>query len=666
MALYCLVFSSDEATAEPIRQVLSGLAVEGEYCSEAAEAVEKVTHKSLQIVVIDWDKQPEAGLLLRAARERKAAERPLTIAIVSDDASIPKALQAGANSILRKPLQGNQVKDTLTTARDLLRAKQESAAAMAQAAAAGASGTSSATSPASAARREETQLRAGDFPEASPAGLKAQFVPRSNAPEFVSHFEAADSAKHADSNSATATEENVGRPSADSSSPDRPKGLEWYLKTRAGATTSMPESEQASASSSAPDLIGFDQMTAPSPPSAPPMPVDLAVAGFAPESKPKERRIQEIKKQEIKKQDTKAKKEQLGEDEGKREAELFAYIDGEKGASATIPHPKSRLGKGAIMAALVLAGLAILAAPQAPWRSKMRGVWARGQQAMHGWLNPQPVTPVQAPVAHENFGRAGDEYKLLVEENIPDATTDPSQIQVVPVVDPTAKKPNNDAGSPEQLVAAPDGTGTATSAQKQASGVAVSERPSPSTAETPQPADGRIASVSSAPAPAVAAPPPETTAAPPTRFSVPSLSVEPPAVKNRPAPEVSSPGKVPSSLRSQIASMTPDASGNKPPEAAMDSIEPVVITEATERALLTEQPALDYPANAKGQHGTVILQVLIGRDGTVQDIKFLQGSLAFARSAIDGVKQWKFKPYTMNGRAVSVQTLLTITFKPTS
>ena len=110
--------------------------------------------------------------------------------------------------------------------------------------------------------------------------------------------------------------------------------------------------------------------------------------------------------------------------------------------------------------------------------------------------------------------------------------------------------------------------------------------------------------------------------------------------------------------------MTPDASGNKPPEAAMQSIEPVAVTEASERALLTDQPAIDYPANARGQQGTVILQVLIGRDGTVQDAKFLQGSLAFARTAIDGVKLWKFKPYSMNGRPVSVQTNMTMAFKP--
>lgn len=113
-----------------------------------------------------------------------------------------------------------------------------------------------------------------------------------------------------------------------------------------------------------------------------------------------------------------------------------------------------------------------------------------------------------------------------------------------------------------------------------------------------------------------------------------------------------------------MASMTPDAGGNKPVEAALPSIEPVTVSEATERGLLADQPPIAYPANAKNQQGTVILQVLIGRDGTVQDAKFMQGSLAFARTAIDGVRLWKFRPYTMNGRAVSVQSQMTMTFKP--
>lgn len=126
----------------------------------------------------------------------------------------------------------------------------------------------------------------------------------------------------------------------------------------------------------------------------------------------------------------------------------------------------------------------------------------------------------------------------------------------------------------------------------------------------------------------------------------------------------SAPTKVPSSLKSQMVTMVPEASGNKPVEAALPAIEPVSVPELTERSLLVEQPPLAYPPNAAGKQGTVTLQVLIGRDGGVQDAKFVQGSLLFAHSAIDGVKQWKFKPYMMNGRPVSVQTTLTLKFAP--
>jgi protein TonB len=125
---------------------------------------------------------------------------------------------------------------------------------------------------------------------------------------------------------------------------------------------------------------------------------------------------------------------------------------------------------------------------------------------------------------------------------------------------------------------------------------------------------------------------------------------------------------IPSSLKSQIASSsTPEASGAMPPEAAMSSIEPVKLPESAAWGQLTQKPVDPvYPdtAKASGQRGSVVLQVLIGRDGAVQDAKFLQGSLVFARAAIDAVKQWHFTPYSMNGRAVSVQSTITLNFKP--
>ncbi|HEX4784842.1 MAG TPA: TonB family protein [Candidatus Sulfotelmatobacter sp.] len=629
MALRCLLFSSDEGTADSIRQVLVSLGVEGEHCSEAAQAVERVANENLQIVIIDWDKQPEAALLLTTARQRKAAERPLTLAIVSDDASAPMALQAGANSILRKPLEINQVESTLTTARDLLRAKRDSAAQSAHAAAA----SSSAATPSFSVTPPSVPQ-----PEEKPRGEFLQSSARSHAPEFVSSLDVVFPAKDmAPLAAAPAAEESspatLSSP-ASNPPPDGPKGLEWYLKTRAGASAVSASAFPAPVSAK-PELMGYE---APARPAA----KSIAAQEGVPVTKSSQHTLTERKK----------------------EAELFAYMAGEKDASEEVPPPKSRLGKAAILGAMVLASFAIVATPQAPWHSQVRALWARGRQTLQGWLNPQPVTPVQT-VAHENFARPGDEFKLPVSEPIPDATTDPTQIQVLPVVDPTAKKPNSDASNQAQPAVQPDGTvppGDLTSPTVQVQGQPVglpSATAQPTTGPTGTPSPTAVA----APVSAAHA---ETPAAIPPSLSSPSsvtvVPAPPTTPRNPPQRHASVAGEVPSSLRSQLASTTPDASGNRAPETAMASIEPVAVAEAAERALLTDQPSIAYPANVKAQ-GTVVLQVLIGRDGTVVDAKFLQGSLAFARNAIDGVKQWKFKPYIMNGRPVSVQTSLTLTFK---
>src|ERR1700691_6508768 len=119
MALRCLLFSSNEEMVQPIWQVLADLGIEGEYCRSAVDAVERVTTQLFQIVITDWEDQPEATFLLKTARDQKAAARPLTLAIVREDAR-PEALRAGANSVLLKPVRPDQVRDTLTTACQLL------------------------------------------------------------------------------------------------------------------------------------------------------------------------------------------------------------------------------------------------------------------------------------------------------------------------------------------------------------------------------------------------------------------------------------------------------------------------------------------------------------------------------------------------------------------
>jgi TonB family protein len=229
----------------------------------------------------------------------------------------------------------------------------------------------------------------------------------------------------------------------------------------------------------------------------------------------------------------------------------------------------------------------------------------------------------------------------------------------MPVVDPTAKKPTTTTGN-EQPAVTPDSTTPNQSDPSSTTPV------SPSTAEPAATSPDGTEPVLPAPTPVPPAqlpPGPDVSAANPTPV-VPVTSKPSPVVPHSQPQYTAAVPRVPSSLQSQMATMVPEASGNKSAESALPAIEPVTVPELTERAFLVEQPPVAYPANAAGKQGSVTLQVLIGRDGTVQDAKFLQGSLAFARAAIDGVKQWRFKPYTVNGRPVSVVTNLTLKFAP--
>ena len=139
MALRCLLFSSDEATAD---RYSPGAGWSRCWTPSTAPspspAIDKATHGSFQIVIIDWDQQPKPDCCSRPPASAKPPNGRSLWRLSAMMSVFRRHLQAGANSILRKPILERQVQDTLTTARDLLRSKQESAAASAMAAAAGA------------------------------------------------------------------------------------------------------------------------------------------------------------------------------------------------------------------------------------------------------------------------------------------------------------------------------------------------------------------------------------------------------------------------------------------------------------------------------------------------------------------------------------------------
>jgi TonB family protein len=111
------------------------------------------------------------------------------------------------------------------------------------------------------------------------------------------------------------------------------------------------------------------------------------------------------------------------------------------------------------------------------------------------------------------------------------------------------------------------------------------------------------------------------------------------------------------------AQMMP-VSAPQPQAATQQFSEPVAISEEAARALLVHTVNPVYPPEALAQklHGAVVLQALVGRDGSVEDLKIVRGNFVLCRAAIAAVKQWRFQPYSQNGHAAATQTVITIDF----
>ena len=134
-----------------------------------------------------------------------------------------------------------------------------------------------------------------------------------------------------------------------------------------------------------------------------------------------------------------------------------------------------------------------------------------------------------------------------------------------------------------------------------------------------------------------------------------------PSMTTKQLPPVPAPA-IPESLRSEA--FTPHSSNAIVGSTLLGSLEPVNITEELSENLLLEKVQPRYPEQAvrSGLQGSVVLQALIGRDGRIQNLKLVQGSFLLGQSAYQAVKQWRYRPYFLNGRAVQAQTLVTVDF----
>jgi len=96
----------------------------------------------------------------------------------------------------------------------------------------------------------------------------------------------------------------------------------------------------------------------------------------------------------------------------------------------------------------------------------------------------------------------------------------------------------------------------------------------------------------------------------------------------------------------------------------LGQLEPVSLSEDLSRELLLDRVQPSYPEQAlkAGLQGAVVLQAWIGRDGSIRDLKLVNGSLLLGQAAVKAVRQWRYKPYLRNGVAVEAETYVTVNF----
>jgi periplasmic protein TonB len=89
------------------------------------------------------------------------------------------------------------------------------------------------------------------------------------------------------------------------------------------------------------------------------------------------------------------------------------------------------------------------------------------------------------------------------------------------------------------------------------------------------------------------------------------------------------------------------------------------VSQGVTQGLLLKRVQPVYPHTAMQMRiaGSVQLQAIIDKTGSISSVKMLSGDPILARAAAEAVRQWKYKPYMLDGEPVDIQTQITVNFK---
>ena len=134
-----------------------------------------------------------------------------------------------------------------------------------------------------------------------------------------------------------------------------------------------------------------------------------------------------------------------------------------------------------------------------------------------------------------------------------------------------------------------------------------------------------------------------------------------PAKQPVPRDETASLGPPPLAVDQLASSMN----GVLSSKALMPALSPQRVSQGISGGQLIHRVPPVYPQQAKvlRMEGKVVLDAMVMEDGSLRDVKVVQGPLVFTVSALDAVKQWRYKPFVLDGKAVKSPMQIVVDFK---
>ncbi len=189
----------------------------------------------------------------------------------------------------------------------------------------------------------------------------------------------------------------------------------------------------------------------------------------------------------------------------------------------------------------------------------------------------------------------------------------------------------------------------------------------------PAPAAGDV-NTSSPPQIATASPAQNATAATPTlptKTGASSPSHSSPLRRSASSPPTSTTShpSTPTQDSARIELPKPSAASLASPEESTDSstltTEPVNVRSGIMAANVLSAPQPSYPklASLTRMQGAVVMQAIISREGTIEHVHVIKGHRLLRGAATNAVRNWRYRPYLVNGHPVEVATIVSVDFK---